>query len=277
MKVGGKIRVCINGVCLCQKKTFLILSYHHGQTSIAISNCKPGFACDWWTTAQVGKIFSDPAPVFGAATGDSIAFASIGKCVWRSPFAEQSVHTTAPFPTHLFDIRKHPQKIQKIKTLSGCYPLKVTNSAMKGSNQGNFLRRENKFPSSSFPTSIAISLFLAAFISPCPQSDNSLYHGTDFAWWPYLLPSPCLLGILSPAQRTLATTVPTASSSCSELNLSFINRMSSNRNCSRRIIPGQSSPCGIYCKCCLWTAAQLDLARVCLSHLTFPPKWRRGQ
>lgn len=46
MKVGGKIRVCINGVCLCQKKTFLILSYHHGRTSIAISNCKPGFACD---------------------------------------------------------------------------------------------------------------------------------------------------------------------------------------------------------------------------------------
>lgn len=148
---------------------------------------------------------------------------------------------------------------------------------MKGSNQGNFLRHENKFPSSSFPTSIAISLFLAAFISPCPQSDNSLYHGTDFAWWPYLLPSPCLLGILSPAQGTLESTVPTASSSCSELNLSFINRMSSNRNCSRRIIPGQSSPRGIYCKSCLWTATQLDLARVCLSHLTFPPKWRRGQ
>lgn len=53
--------------------------------------------------------------------------------------------------------------------------------------------------------------------------------------------------------------------------------MSSNRNCSRRIIPGQSGPCGIYCKRCLWTAAQLDLARVCLSHLTFLPKWRRGQ
>lgn len=44
MKVGRRIRWC---VFVSRWKGLLVLCHHHYQMSIAISNCKPGFAFCW--------------------------------------------------------------------------------------------------------------------------------------------------------------------------------------------------------------------------------------